>query len=150
MHLAAVSAIAGESLTTETLVLLRRDLLPACAALMLNRKARKHTRVSASTMTLATALQRLETCFAHEQAVGIALLDASCQPIAFVLGRIERDENGAPAHIYLCELRAAAYARRHGIGTRLIEFLRQQCNGAPAGFDAQSPRWQVSEWISML
>lgn len=148
MHLAAASAIAGESLTAETLIPLRRDLLPACAALMLDRKARKHA--SVSTMTPASALQRLETCFAHEQAVGVALLNAWCQPIAFVLGRVERDENGAPAHIFLCELRVAAHARRHGIGARLIEFLRQQCNGAPADFDAQSPRWQVSEWISML
>jgi GNAT superfamily N-acetyltransferase len=150
MRLAAASAIAGESLTAETLVPLRQELLPACAALMLDRKARKHTRASESAMTLASALQRLETCFAHEQAVGVALLNAWCQPIAFVLGRVERDENGATAHIYLCELRVAAHARRHGIGARMIEFLRQQCDGAPADFDAQSPRWQVSEWISML
>jgi GNAT superfamily N-acetyltransferase len=139
-------ASAGESWASEALVPLRRDLLPACATLMLDRKARRHI----GAMTPAAALKRLETCFDDEGAVGVALLNAWRQPIAFALGRVELDMNGAPVRIYLCELRVAAHARRAGLGTRLIEFLRQQCNGAPADFDGQAPRQQVSEWISML
>lgn len=139
---ASISAL----LMADTIVPLRRDLLPACTALMLAHKSRKH----AGTMTQPVALKRLEACFDRERVVGAAMLSAWCQPVAFVLGRVELDSGGAPACIHLCELRVAAHIRRHGVGARLVEFLRQQCNDAPADFDPQSPRQQVLEWINLL
>ncbi len=141
-------AIAGESSTAERLIPLRRDLLPACAALMLDGTTRKHAGQSA--MTLADALRRLEICFDHDHAVGVALLNTRCQPVAFALGHVERDERGTPTHICLREFYVAARARRSGLGAWMIEFLRQQCDGAPIDFDARAGRWQMSEWINML
>ncbi len=73
--------------------------------------------------TLSTATARLERCLANPDAFGLVGLNES-QPVAFVIGYLERWVNGE--HFHLKEMCVASDLQRTGIGATLLNTLSER------------------------